>query len=134
MSFTLVTEDSVYSYSNSGVSGDQYTDQEYFKNTNNIKTANTQGFLIKVQKGDDRMTARVKLADSESNITTNLYPMLNYPSTLNVTFERSVPFRSTQTLKMEMVDLKILKEFPGQGIGGVDVLEIEISLIESIAV
>ena len=132
--FSIVTEDGVYNYINNTNSTDKYTDQEYFKNEHNNKTANTQGFLIKVQKGNERMRATVQLADTLAAINANLYPMLTYPDSLNVTFHRDIPFRGTNTGKFEMIDFDIVKEFPGQGIGGVEVIEVKISLVEVIAV
>jgi len=136
MSITLTAEDDSFTYTNNEISvnGDKYVNLEKFNSTNNIKVATTQGFLVKVQKGDDRMQAKVQLADLESNITANLYPMLNQPSTLNVTFERNVPFRGKNTGKYELVNLKIMNEWPTQGEGGADVLEVELFLTEVIAV
>jgi hypothetical protein len=136
MSITIETEDGIHTYTNNTISanGDKYVNTEKFVVKNNNKTANTQGYLIKVQKGNDRIESKVQLADLESNITANLYPMLGYADDVNVTFERTVPFRNTNLLKMQLVDIKIMNEWPTQGAGNADVLEVELMFVEVIPV
>jgi hypothetical protein len=134
MSFNITTEDGIYNYTNNGVFSDQYTNQEKFSSNNNNKTANTQGYLIKVQKGNERLSCKVQMADLLSNIEDNLYPILTHASTCNVTFNRAIPFRGTTLGKFEMIDFKVLNEWTAQGRNGADCIEVEISLVEVIPV
>ena len=121
--FSMVTADAVYSYTNSF--GPDKNQAVSFQIRNNMKRADTQNYLPKVQKGNHRIVAKVILADSEDNFEANVYPLQTHPSDLTVTFDRNIPTRSTTVGTFVLVDLVIIKEFDD----GVN-KEIEITLIE----
>jgi hypothetical protein len=122
---TLATEDGAYTYTNDMVN-DKYHDA-LFRIENNNKKTNTQGYLIKVQKGDRRIRATVDLADTAENLEANLFPMLTYQATLNCTFDRNILTRGTNTGKFELTDMELLQEFENGTI-----LEIKLTLTEVI--
>lgn len=106
----LTTADSVYTYSLAASEGDP-TAQISFEYDSNIKTADTQGFLRKVQKGRYRIRATVTIMDTKSRIEANVLPMWQYPQSVNVTFDRNIPGKSTATGEFVMEAYKILQEF-----------------------
>lgn len=108
----ITTSDSVYTYDVNASQADQ-TAQISFEYDSNIKTADTQGFLRKVQKGRYRIRAVVSVMDTKARIEAALLPMWQYPQTVNVTFDRNIPGKSTATGEFVMEDYRIKQEFDG---------------------
>jgi len=123
MSFDIETTDAEYSYT--AVTGQDVISNWTIKNNN--KTSETQGYLIKVEKGDTRSEAIVSLTDTKTNLESNVLPMLTYPTNVSVTFDRNIPGRSTSSGTFAFSDYVIKQEFPN------DEQEIEIKLIEVIS-
>ena len=128
---TLTTEDAAFSYTNPfGGSGD---DQKYHEINwgidHNVQNSTTLGHLIKVQKGNHRITATLNIGDSRTAIEANLFPMLNHASTIDVTFSRNIPTRGSNKSKFEMIDFELLQEFNDGA-----AQEVRVKLIEVIGV
>lgn len=83
----IETTDGVYTYTNADYNN-KYTDTK-FKLQNNLKVSNTQGYQVKKQVGQTRLSASIMLADTYANLVSTLLPMLNYPVPVQVTFERN---------------------------------------------
>lgn len=108
----ITTSDSVYTYSLAASQGDPVADIS-FEYDSNIKTSDTQGFLRKVQKGRYRIRATVTIMDTKARLEAAVLPMWQYPQTVNVTFDRNIPGKSTDTGEFVMESYKILQEFDG---------------------
>lgn len=108
----ITTSDGVYTYDLSASQGDP-TANISFEYDSNIKTADTQGFLRKVQKGKYRIRASVTILDTKARIEAAVLPMWQYPQTVNVTFDRNIPGKSTPTGEFVMEKYRILQEFDG---------------------
>jgi hypothetical protein len=87
--FTITTTDSAYTWT-ANTDG-----QVVFIPEINNQTSDTQGNLRKVQKGTLRNRAVVRIEMTNSAFDNTLAPMLEYPSDVNVTFERYIPKRNT---------------------------------------
>ena len=124
----IATTDAVYSYTMlEGLSTGYATPQH--KIINNKKNSNTLGFQIKTQVGKNRIETIIDIVDSDSNIRTNLLPMLEYPVNVDVTFDSDVPFRNTSIITMNIVDY----DLDGTIQEGGD-LRIQLKLVEVVGV
>jgi len=74
--FVITTTDSEYTYTSTIPVGIAFSLE------NNNKTSSTQGFLVKVQKGRNRVKAIVRLKVSKANYRTIFEPMLYMPAML----------------------------------------------------
>lgn len=126
----ITTDDSVYSYTILRNTG-RYGSATEFTLTKDKKFSNTQGFQPKVQVGRNRIEAEVDILDTESNILTNLYPMLEYPVEVNVTFDERPPLRGSTQLKMVINDYQIDDKIQDTDDGD---LRIQLKLVEVIGV
>lgn len=124
MSFTITTTDSQYTYTALTNNGGEAIDEWQIKNNN--KVSDTQGFLRKVEKGDTRVECLVSLTDTKTNLETNVIPMLTYPTNVNVTFDRNILGKTTNTGEFTFEDLTVRDEFPN------DEMQIQIKLVEVI--
>lgn len=125
MSFTITTIDDEFTYT--ATSDKEVIDQWVIKNNN--KTSTTQGYLIKIEKGETRVESLVSLTDTKLNLETNLIPMLTYPANVTVTFNRNILGKQTKTGTFAFADLKIQNEFDN----GAEEMEVQIKLIEVIS-
>ena len=116
--FIITTTDSAYTYTSTIPVGIAFT------LNNNNKVSSTQGYLVKIQKGQNRVQATVRLKVSTANYRTVFEPMLIYPSNVDVTFDRNIPGKSSTQMECVLSSMKIVQEFTG------DEIEIEITLIE----
>ena len=107
------TVDGQYTYTSNPQYG--YPDFKW-KVINNNKVSDTQGFLRKVEKGDSRIAVEIYITDTKANIEANLYPMLTYPSNINVTFDRTIPTKTTSTATFTFEDYEIKDEFTDGGV------------------
>lgn len=123
MSFIMTTTDSSYTYTALTSDGGDVIEQWQIKNNN--KTADTQGFLRKVEKGEIRVECIVSLADSKTNLEASVLPMLTYPTNVNVTFNRNILSKSTNSGEFTIEDYTVEREFND----GND-MEIRIKLVE----
>ena len=124
----IATTDAVYSYTMlEGLSTGYATPQH--KIINNKKNSDTLGFQIKTQVGKNRIETIIDIVDSDSNIRTNLLPMLEYPVNVDVTFDSDVPFRNTSFITMNIVDY----DLDGTIQEGGD-LRIQLKLVEVVGV
>ena len=123
MSFSSITTDSQYTYT-------APTDGEVikeWKTSNNNKVSNTQGFLIKVEKGTSRVEIVMSITDTKANLDANLFPQLTYPTNVSLTLNRNIPTQSTNTGTFAVVDYQIVNEFPN------DEQEVEVKYVEVIS-
>jgi hypothetical protein len=107
MSFSSITTDSQYTYT-------APTDAEVIKEwkiRNNNKVSDTQGFLVKVEKGQTRVELIMSIADTKANLDTYLLPQLTYPSNVTLTLNRNIPSKSTNTGTFAVVDYVLVNEF-----------------------
>jgi len=123
MSTILTTTDSAYTYTAITNNGGAVIKDWQIKNNN--KVSNTQGFLVKVEKGEKRVELVLSLADTKTNLETNVLPMLGYPTNINVTLDRNIPSKTVKTGLFAMVDYEMVNEF-SEGLEQ----EIEIKIIE----
>jgi hypothetical protein len=91
MSFSISTIDNVYTWT-----GDTDGRVTFTPEINN-QTSDTQGFLRKVQKGTIRNRAKVRIEMTNSAFDNTIAEMLEYPTDVNVTFERNIPKRGTNS-------------------------------------
>lgn len=102
--FTITTTDSLYTYATAAP-------DVKFKKQNNNKTSNTQGFLIKVQKGEARISATVEITAPATALNDNIYPMETHPYPVNVSFEENIPTRSTNIGKFALTGIDLVRQF-----------------------
>jgi len=102
---TIKTSDNRYTYT-SNVPG-SITQQ---MNSNHL-LADTQGFKIKKQIGDRRISLNITINDTSTNATTNLLPQLNYPTYNIITIDRNLLNKNTQTGSFVLVDYAVDEEF-----------------------
>jgi hypothetical protein len=126
----IASEDSVYSYTILRNTG-RYGSVAVHKLSNNKKISSTQGYQIKTQTGRNRIESVIDILDTESNILTNLYPMLEYPVEVNVTFDERPPLRSGTELKMVITSYEIDDQIQDMDDGD---LRMKIKLVEIIGV
>jgi len=96
-----------------------------FNPQTNNKTADTQGFLRKTQKGKVRIQAVVNLRLSQSDLENIITPMSVHPADVVVTFDRAIPLRGSKVGNFTFEDFKLIKELDGKVTGN----EYEIELI-----
>lgn len=124
MSFSSITTDSTYSYT----APDQGEVIKEWKTANNNKVSNTQGFLVKVEKGTSRVEMVMSITDTKANLDANLFPQLTYPTNVTLTLNRNIPTQSTNTGEFAVVDYQIVNEFNN----GLE-QEVEVKYIEVIS-
>ena len=123
--FTMRTSDSVYSYD--AASGEENTTANIiFELENNNVSADTQGYLRKLQQGANRVRARVTLALSQTEYEETFAPMLVYPDYCVVSFDRNIPLRNETAGNFVFEDMKIKQELSGPA------YEVELILVEII--
>ena len=118
--FIIETVDAAYTYTSTIPAGFRFEPEM------NKRTANTQGNLRKVQKGDSRMRTTVVVKVSQADYEDTIIPMWEYSEDVNVTFDRNIPGRGTDTGRFTFEDLKILREFNESGYE----YEIQLNLVE----
>lgn len=124
MSFICTTTDSEYSYTApTDSSGGNVIKEWQVKNNN--KVSSTQGFVVKVEKGESRVEMIVSVCDSKTNLDTNLFPQLTYPTNVDVTLNRNIPTKTTNIATFAIVDYQIVNEFNNG-----EEQEVEIKFIE----
>ena len=123
MSFSSITEDTKYTYT-APTNGEVIKE---WKPVNNNEVSNTQGFLIKVEKGTSRVELVMSITDTKDNLDANLFPQLTYPTNVSLTLNRNIPTQSTNTGTFAIVDYQIVQEFPN------DEQEVEVKYVEVIS-
>ena len=78
---------------------------------NNNSRADTQGFMIKIQIGEVRVKAKVTIKDTKTNIETYILPLLTYPTSIKVTFDRNIIGKTTTQATFAITDYQIVEEF-----------------------
>lgn len=126
MSFSSVTTDSTYTYTSPN-SGEGEVIKEW-QVINNNKVSNTQGFIVKVEKGVSRVELVMSIMDTKANLDANLFPQLTYPTNVTLTLNRNIPTKATNTATFAVVDYSIVNEFND----GLD-QEVEVKYIEVLA-
>jgi hypothetical protein len=99
-----------------------------FNPKNNIRTADTQGFLRKTQKGKIRHDVTVLLKVVRADYENTFLPMLEYPDDVYVTFDRTIPGRDSTSGTFTLEEMSIVQEFDNG-----DEYEIELKLVEVLA-
>jgi len=122
--FTIETTDSVYSYDVSQSTGK--TANISFEIDDNASFSDTQGYLRKKQIGDKRVKAKVTLVDTKTRIENNIYPMIDYQSNVNCTFDRNIPLQNDATATFVLEKVRLIQELAGNE------HEIELNLTEVI--
>lgn len=121
--FIIRTADSVYTYDVSDSTEAKSADISFTYEAN-LQESDTQGFLVKHQKGKYRIVANVAMVDSKARFEQYLLPQWQYPSYLVATFDRNLPAKSVAYGNFLMRDYKIAREFGG------GIYEVEITLVE----
>ena len=105
MSFTLATTDGAYTFTTTTPATVQQSP------VNNNKLSNTQGFLIKQQVGRVRVEMSCTLNATKTNVETNLLPQITYPQSVNVTIDRNILGKTTNTMTGVIASYDISDEF-----------------------
>lgn len=117
--FIIRTVDNTYTYTSLIPVGIK------FEQSVNIKTADTQGYLRKVNKGKIRNIAEVTIPGlSKTDYENTFLPMLEYIDDVEVTFDRYIPLRGTATGIFTFENMELVQEFSG------DLYEIKLTLVE----
>jgi hypothetical protein len=82
-----------------------------FNISNNITSSDTQGFLRKVQKGQDRYAVDVILKVTADDLEDIFIPMLSYNDDVYVTFDRNICGRGIDSGTFTFEDMQIKQEF-----------------------
>ena len=123
MEFKIRTIDNAYSYTSTipvGISMDM---------GNNSGKSDTQGFLRKVQKGQNRYSIEIVMKITDKILQNTMIPMLDYNDDVYIVLDRNMPGRGTTDGTFTFEDLKILQEFYS---GGSWEYEIKMKFIEKI--
>ncbi|HUV84351.1 MAG TPA: hypothetical protein VMV86_01515 [Methanosarcinales archaeon] len=105
----LETIDSVYSFTPDNNVSFGIVDK--FVTENNNKKSDTQGFMRKIQVGDTRIKCQATFTGTKSQIENNIYPMLTYPFSVNITFDRNIPTKTVATMNAVIEDYELSQEF-----------------------
>jgi hypothetical protein len=116
--FLIRTVDNRYQYASSIPVGVTFFPK------NNIKTADTQGYLRKNQKGRLRYDVTVVMKVSRTDCENIFLPMLEYTDDVYLSFDRTIPGRDSVNGIFTFEELTILQEFPGNE------YEIELKFVE----
>lgn len=107
--------------------------QTVFVPETNNQTSDTQGFLRKSQKGKIRFRATVKIQCTESAYINTISEMLVYPADVNVTFERNIPKRNTNTGRFTFEEMPFSSDtlqFDSEGDSTTKKAEIRLRFVE----
>jgi hypothetical protein len=103
--FIIRTNDNQYTYTSTIPVG------IVFNISNNITSSDTQGFLRKVQKGQDRYSVDVILKVTADDLEDIFIPMLSYNDDVYVTFDRNICGRGIDSGTFTFEDMQIKQEF-----------------------
>jgi len=106
MEFQMVTTDNEFTHT------DTTGAAIVFEPVNNNIEGVTQGFQHKVQKGRMRMDARVQILVNLTTYENTILPMLEHPTAVNCTFDRTIPTRNSATGQYNFVDVSQVQELP----------------------
>ena len=123
---TIETSDNALSYTNNNSirSGENVCWTAKFSLSNNIKKTSTSGFLIKTQKGRNRVNVDLVLIDNEAQLS-SILEIAQYQTPIDVTFDRNIILRQTTSGRFNVVDYSIKQEFDEGG-----QFEISLKLVE----
>ena len=124
--FTITSSDSAYSWVAENGEESNTANIKFTAQNNNV-SADTQGYMRKVQQGDNRVSAKVKLSLSIDEYEDTFLLMLIYPDYCIVTFDRNIPGKGSTSGNFVFEDMKIVQEFDDG-----DAVEVELLLTEII--
>ena len=124
--FSMYSSDSVYSWVAEDGEESNTANIKFTAQNNNV-SADTQGYMRKVQQGDNRVSAKVKLSLSIDEYEDTFLLMLIYPDYYIVTFDRNIPGNDTTVGNFVFEDMKLVQEFDDG-----DNVEVELLLTEII--
>ena len=112
-SLTLTTVDGLYTYTNT-LSHTGVSHVVRYRVTDNFKKADTQGYLVKIQKGEVRVDADVVITDTETNIINSFEPLFTHNTDVTVTFPRNIPLLGSATGRFAIYNISFDgEELPG---------------------
>lgn len=112
MEFQVKTTDDVYTYTSTS-----RTASFRFEIQTNNKTADTQGYLRKIQKGASRVRAIVDHEFSQNDYENTMIPMLTYPSNVRLSADRNIPGTNSTGAEFTFESMKIVRELEGPEYG-----------------
>ena len=119
----LRSSDSVYIFTPNFSTSFLDIDKMYIENNN--QKSDTQGFLRKIQIGDNRVVIECTAKGTKTEIESNLLPQLTYPLTCFVTLDRTIMTKSVMTMECVIDDYFVEQEFDDG-----NEYEVKIKLIE----